>query len=415
MSMTELQAWLDEPEPATFPYDAVVGAYRRVGKHFVADDVLAALAAARETLPDLSGRDAAATLLRRFLQVALDKWDGRYDYPTYTGLCLLPMPSVDDAPQDAATALARRDRLVVHLLADLVAFELATLDGSARELPEMRPDARVVLKRCRHALRVALPALERLGLAEHAAAPEPEAAARGLVAALAEHATPADRRVVQLSMLPVYVSHDEHLFIRVLQLFETTFAMLALQLVEAVHALSGADAGGAAARVEVAESTLRESAPLFSLLGTMRVESFQTFREFTDGASAIQSRNYKIIESLCRRPDPERLNSPAFRSTPEVRQRVLAGHPTLDDVLLSARAAGSLDPERCERLEAAMVAFEATLRRWRQTHYRLAVRMLGECRGTGRTEGPPYLGAVRDIDVFRSVGCSGREVQRDVA
>jgi tryptophan 2,3-dioxygenase len=43
-----------------------------------------------------------------------------------------------------------------------------------------------------------------------------------------------------------------------------------------------------------------------------------------------------------------------------------------------------------------------TLLRWRQTHYRLAVRMLGERPGTGYTEGTPYLKAVRSIPVFRA-------------
>jgi tryptophan 2,3-dioxygenase len=41
--------------------------------------------------------------------------------------------------------------------------------------------------------------------------------------------------------------------------------------------------------------------------------------------------------------------------------------------------------------------------RWRHTHYRLAVRMLGERTGTGNTEGTPYLNAVRTVPVFRSV------------
>ena len=40
-----------------------------------------------------------SALLHRFLQIALDKWDERYDYPTYMGLALLPMPSVDDPPE----------------------------------------------------------------------------------------------------------------------------------------------------------------------------------------------------------------------------------------------------------------------------------------------------------------------------
>jgi tryptophan 2,3-dioxygenase len=49
-----------------------------------------------------------------------------------------------------------------------------------------------------------------------------------------------------------------------------------------------------------------------------------------------------------------------------------------------------------------MARFADTLLRWRETHYRLAVRMLGERPGTGYTEGTPYLRSVRKIPVFAS-------------
>ncbi|NYV78122.1 tryptophan 2,3-dioxygenase, partial [Streptomyces sp. UH6] len=212
-----------------------------------------------------------------------------------------------------------------------------------------------------------------------------------------------ERRVLRLSMLPVYVSHDEHMFIRVLQTFETTFALLALSLRTAITDLGSARTGPAVGHLAVAETALAESAPLFSLLATMQIESFRTFREYTEGASAIQSRNYKLVESLCRTPDPDRLDSSAYRSTPEVRERILAGQPTLDDACATALADDRFDAADRERLTAAMLTFASALRRWRQTHYRIAVRMLGTRSGTGYTEGTPYLSHVRTIPVFRSV------------
>ena len=407
MIVEELSDWLANPQPTTFPYDAVVDAFRRGGKQFVSADVLHALAAARDTLA--CGADLT---LRRFLDVALDKHDGRYDYPTYTGLSLLPIPRLEDGPEDA---LARRDRLVVQLAADALGFELAALGGWTALMPVMRPDARTVQKRCRHGLRTALPALERLGLGHAVTAEEPELAATQLAMLMRRESTLEERRALALSMLPVYVSHDEYLFIRVLQLFETTFALLAVDLSAAVQALADGDGAAATARVARAELTLHESAPLFSLLGTMQVESFRTFREYTDGASAIQSRNYKIMESLCRRPDRERLDSPAYTSTPEVRRRVLAGNRTLDDAFEAASEAGRLDARDREELAEAMGAFSETLRKWRQTHFSLAVRMLGDARpGTGHTAGTPYLKAVRNIDVFRSIPSAREGVRESV-
>jgi tryptophan 2,3-dioxygenase len=146
----------------------------------------------------------------------------------------------------------------------------------------------------------------------------------------------------------------------------------------------------------------------------MQVEAFQTFREFTEGASAIQSRNYKIVESLCRQPDRARLDSAAYLSVPEVRERVLAGPLTLDEAFQAARAVGRLSSGNIDDLEQAMREFAATVLRWRRTHYRIAVRMLGERTGTGYTEGAPYLNAVQAIPVFSSVAMGEDAEARDV-
>jgi tryptophan 2,3-dioxygenase len=415
--MNELTLWLGHPKPTRFPYDAVVDEYRRVGKHFVADHLLATLALARDAVKDLPDPYQGSALLQRFLHTALDKWDGRYDYPTYTALALLPMPSVDDPPEQLPYALPRRDRLVVQLIADLLDFELAAADGRTDLLPRMRPDARTTTKRYRLARNVAAPALRRLGLAGEVTAIDPERAARELCATVRPELSALDRRILQLSMLPVYVVHDEYLFIRVLQLFEITFALLAAELRGAVYALAAHEDCITATRcVDVATTLLRESAPLFSLLATMQVEAFRTFREFTDGASAIQSRNYKILESLCRTPDPDRLASAAYLSVPEVRDRVLAGNFTLDEAFEAACASGYLTCDEREELTTAMGRFAAALRRWRQTHYSLAVRMLGDQRpGTGATEGTPYLKSVRMIPVFRSVEHAEGDVDRESA
>ena len=56
-----------------------------------------------------------------------------------------------------------------------------------------------------------------------------------------------------------------------------------------------------------------------------------------------------------------------------------------------------------------MKRFARALMRWRNTHYRLAVRMLGEASGTGYTEGTPYLKAVRTIPVFHAVDVADEE------
>ena len=55
--------WLSSLHADDFPYDAVVAEFHRAGKHFVATEVLEALAAAREALPEVRGSVASVRLL----------------------------------------------------------------------------------------------------------------------------------------------------------------------------------------------------------------------------------------------------------------------------------------------------------------------------------------------------------------
>jgi tryptophan 2,3-dioxygenase len=394
--------WLLSRNAGDFPFDAIVAECHRVGKHAVAADLLEALAGVRAVLPEVRGSLTSVRLLDRFLDAALDKWDGRYANPTYLGLSLLPLPSVDDPSHDVDFE-RHYDRLFVQLLADASRFEIAAAEGATELLPQMRPDARTTAKRCRLALQVAGPAARRLGLSDGLDVDDPIAGARRLWANLAADLTFAERRTLQLTMLPVSLIHDEYQFIRVLQSFEATFALVAVQLQAAVQALADGEAHLALQRIQAAEMRLHEAAPLFSLVATMQVAAFHTFREFTEGASAIQSRNYKLVESLCRQPDPSRLDSAAYLSVPEVRERVLAGQVTLDEAFQAVRAAGHFSARDVEDLEEEMRRFAATMLRWRRTHYGIAVRMLGERTGTGYTEGSPYLKEVQTIPVFLSL------------
>lgn len=406
----DVAAWIARPDPAAFPYLPVVGEYHRVGKHFVTEHLLERLDLARSAAP--RGAEQGV-ILRRFLDVLLDKRDGVYDYQTYLALSLLPMPADGGTPlaaaDDGSAQQRLHDRLLVHLVVDTLGFELASLDGRTELFPQLRPDPEVRAKRCRLGLRALGPALRRLGLDRHGIAPgtrpgrvdDPLSAARRVHAAVLADASAEEQRVLDLSILPVWTYHDEYLFIRVLQSFETVFALLAVWLRAAVGALADGRPELAARRIRKAEAGIEESFLLFSLLATMQVGSFQEFRQYTEGASAIQSRHYKLVESLCRIPDAERLDSPAFHSVPELRALVLAGIANLDDTVWSACRTGALSPDERADVLGALRGFAAKLQQWRQTHYRLAVRMLGDRPGTGYTEGTPYLKEVRTIPVFQ--------------
>lgn len=399
MEVESLANWLSIRDSDTFPYPAVIDEYLRVGKHFVPTELLDMLANIRSTISDVRGSSASVRLLQRFLDAALDKRDGRYDYPSYLALGLLPLPTLDESYADLSAAERQYDRIFVHLIADLVRFELDAACARTNLLPEMRPDLATTIKRCRLGLIAARSATTRLGLMPEAVG-DLLLEAREFCSNIDATLSRQERDTLRLSMLPVYIIHDEHMFIRVLQAFEATFAVLAVQLSDAISALAAGRSDLALARIQAAQKVLHDAAPLFSLLGTMQVEAFRTFRTYTEGASAIQSRNYKLVESVCRQPDPERVDSIAYHSVPEVRERVLAGPPTLNGEFETARAGGRLNAADARVLELAMRQLASTLLQWRRTHYRLAVRMLGERSGTGYTQGTPYLKAVQTIPVF---------------
>ncbi|MFG3420175.1 hypothetical protein [Micromonospora sp. NPDC048063] len=412
--MHELTSWLSgTADPRTFPYPAVLREFHRVGKHFVEKELLALLDETRARVAGATtAGDDEARLLSDFLDVTLDKWDGRYDYRSYLALRLLRLPcGADDPPpaEDDATARRARDRLFVRLVADALAFELAAAAHTTDLLPQQRPGPPVVTKRCRLGVRAALPPLARLGLAGAVGDGGPTTTAAALHAVAADLDADGDQ-TLRLSMLPVHVTHDEYLFIRVLQAYECLFAGVADELRAAVAALAGAVPRAAADRLGYAGDLLGAAGPLFSLLATMQAESFRTFRQYTEGASAIQSRSYKLVESLCRTPEGDRLDSVAYRSVPEVRSLVRAGQPTIDEAYRSAVRAGRLDGADRMLVARRMETFAGALSQWRRTHHRIATRMLGPRSGTGYTEGTPYLAAVRDVPVFTAVTADSRPV-----
>ncbi|NUR52375.1 MAG: hypothetical protein HOV71_29980 [Hamadaea sp.] len=388
--MRELASWLSgDRRPDAFPYDAVVAEFRRTGKHFVAKDLLVQLDQVRRTAVPPARAQAAGRFLRDFLDVTLDKFDGRYDYQTYLALSLIRLPD------DPATVRRRHDELTVQLIADALRFELAAASGASESLPRQRPGLKLVTKRYRLGVRAFAPALGRLGLLTTTAT-DPAITAAQLCDVVLSAQGATERRALDASMLPVDQVHDEYLFIRVLQGYETTFAALAVELGQAVAEVTAGQADAAAERLAYARRLLDGAAPLFSLMATVQPESFRTFRVYTEGASAIQSRSYKRVESLCRSPATDRLDSMAYRSVPEIRDTVVAGQPSLDEAYRSAGLSGS----QRALLGRRMTEFGAALLQWRQTHYRIAVRMLGTRPGTGYTEGTPYLAAVRDLPVF---------------
>lgn len=408
LAQAQLDRWREVPTPGTFPYPAVIAAYHERGKEFVSKTLLLQLDAIRTELQALDFECDEHGRLEQFLNVALDKFDGTYEYPSYCALPLWPLPTNAGARPDLENTDTLRDRQLLALTADCLRFELDARHGRTTLLPEMRPETATYEKRVRMGLNSARYAVERLGLPVECAAKEFETEAERLCTMVRKMLSPAELRALMLTMQPVYVVHDEYMFLRILQLFETNFAWMAVRLQSAIDAFKHCP-DRVAPLIHQVNRMYREASKFFPVLATMQRDAFQAFRDYTEGASAIQSRNYKLVESLCRTPDRARRESIAYRSVPEIHVRVLRGQPNLDDALAEARAESRITPEVDAEICSAMAAFAHTLQQWRQIHFRLAVKMLGEATpGTGATEGTPYLSAVRSVPVFKTMASRER-------
>lgn len=359
---------------------------RTVGKHHLDRRFLLRLDSARAGLPDES-------LLRPFLDCALDKYEERYCYSSY-----LALPLIDAVRRTAGSRLTASD-IAELLISDALRFEVA----AAAEDPSF--GAPRLGKRLRHGTRfITGSAGDGAGRAQDDA---------DTVSGLPRMPETGAAAWLAVTVLPVHVLHDEYMFIRVLQAFEMVFTIARDDMRGAVASLRARQAGQAAERIGHAARWFDRAAVLFTLLATMDVEAFRVFRTYTEGASAIQSDRYKEFELRCGIPPGDRLDSAAFSNVPDVQKMAHSRNDqSLTTAYLDARQNGTSTDEDLALVEAAMAELENSHQRWKTTHHSLARRMLGDARGSGYTEGVPYLESCLDNRLFRhhpTAGTPGKE------
>jgi tryptophan 2,3-dioxygenase len=357
---------------------------RSVGKHFLSVPILTRLTEIRYQ------HGAQDPFLDAFLDGVLDKFEGRYYNSTY-----LALPLLKKICDDASLGLDP-ERMSALVMADVVRFETA---AAAEESVSDRPDPATSRKRITHALRF---------LASFQDADNDDAG-RGLD--LAEvldtlpslPVTPAGDWF-DMTVAPVYVAHDEYFFMRALQAHEMVFTTLAADLRAATTSLREGRFEALVSSLEHANKVFGRAAMLFRLVATMRLDHFHAFREYTQGASAIQSEQYKRFELACGAPSAERLRSDAFSNVPAVQSDAMTDHDDFSRAYLDARADGAFTAEEWDVLDAALAKLEGSHQRWKATHHSLAARMLGEARGSGDTAGVPYLRKCLDNRLFWRLG-----------
>lgn len=378
-----------------FPYLATTNYVRIVGKHFMSAEVLSRLAEIR------TGLGSRPALTGEYLDCVLDKHDNCYRYETYLALPILK-PLISRRGTHLPAPYLPAQRLAAFLVADAMRFELRALHGWHKLMPVTRPSLDMVRKRLRKGVRFVAPwGLDYL--LELAERPEQPETARLLLAALPA-ATDQDSALrIAVSVLPVDVLHDEYLFIRILQASEATFVTLVDHLQAAIQGIRARNAERARAAVIAASQCMVQGGRLFSILATMSADSFRRFRQFTEGASAIQSEHYKRFELLCGVPSAQRLASAAFSNVPPVQDEARGDPQTLTRAYSDARSQGWFGAAEWESIDGALDELEATHQRWKTTHFRIAGKMLGDARGSGYTAGVPYLRELLDNRLFWAI------------
>ncbi|WP_330333700.1 hypothetical protein OHS33_30920 [Streptomyces sp. NBC_00536] len=343
-ALRALEHWrADGRDAARFPYRAVLAHYRAVGKNAVGAELLTALRTLRPSVPE--------GLLADWLPQVVDGAQG--DYDSYLG-----------SPVYASLARsgAGTEPVITALLADLVAIEAATLAGA--------PAGRA---RTRAALRALTAAAGLPGAGDPATEDGTDELVRACADAVgaARDAVPAGvLRAVELTLTPTTRSHDEQMFIRVIQIFEAVFAAVARSIGAATEAVATGRADRARELLADATRQVAGTSGVFRVLTTMPKDAFAVIRANTDGRSAVQSTAYRTIE----------------RTSPELHRTLLRG--TLDQAEL-APVMGELD-----------TAWGAMKR----THWGVTMKVIGQVRGTGGTAGASYLREAADVRLFPALG-----------
>jgi len=400
--VNKLNLWSNGKNP--FPILEVIDVYHEVGKHFVSDELLSILVKARERLVSDLGSENKE--LKQLINMLLDKHDNKYDYRSYLGLELLGLPNLYEENEFCTTEALDRKKLLLGY--DIMRFELSVFNGEETWLPLRPADKKTVVQRCHRVLEVIKNPLQRLKIAsaymDNMDNMDEESIieySQNLCQIIMHEMSLEESLRLKYTMIPVYKIHDEYMFIRVLQSFETIFTWIAFTLKCAIN-LGKNEVNQIIALIHQCSLHLVEAFRLFALLGTISPKAFMEFRVYTEGASAIQSRSYKQIESLCARPSEKRLNSVAYYSVPNVRNFVLNNSPTLDDIYSQIMTSENESAVTKNALTAVLKNFELELHRWRTMHYGLASRILGKnaTSGTGYTDGLPYLKDASNVHLF---------------
>lgn len=295
-------------------------------------------------------------------------------YRSYTNIDVLGWFLADACPERCRTAIA-------VLLDDFIAFERRALAAGATQQSISFDDERVA---------------KRLARLEDLRARVADGTAAGV------HLTPPsswnafiaapELALVHLTAFPQTLEHDEYAFLRTVHIAEVCFAAVLARGQAAVASLQRRDVGQAARHVGDAVPFAALLTPLLQTLKTtMRPEHFARFREATGNASAVQSRNYQLMQITLFGPDAGTMR--ALAEIDEMRDLLRYDDPAAPNLARLATDAIADGASAAGELSAQVGALDKELLKWRTLHKGIGRTHLPPAaeKGTGGTSGVSYL------------------------
>ncbi len=346
----------------SFPYSPVIDYYQGVGRNHVAPLLVEELKSASELLMKLAAKEESWPL-GEWLPSTFDQEVGGYD--SYLCSALLEGVAEDDVAIDT---------LLVALVARLAVTET---DAQSR-LPDDRRQSRRT-QACRHAL-------------ERAADFAPKSTVQGDdPVEVLDRIPPSLRQVVDIAMLPTSTLHDEHMFIRSIQIFESVYRQVVRALLRALTAVEEADAVRAREELADAASRLEATPLLYRVVTTMPKEAFAVIRDYTNGRSAVQSRAYRQVEFICAPADPDPTTAGKI-------PRIEVPARTLQEAF--AEQEHRMPAADARLLAEEMVRLDTAWHSMKRTHWGITLKIIGNVPGTGGTDGADYLKRTSEAPLF---------------
>ena len=193
--------------------------------------------------------------------------------------------------------------------------------------------------------------------------------------------------LLHLSCFPQTQCHDEVLFIRSLHISELCFHGLRMSLCQSVESIKAGAVDSAHLALVHALHFAKLLHAFLKVLRTMPPAHFREFRDTTEGASAIQSRGYHLMEIYFRGVNEEKMRT--LKRFPYLFNLEKYGHPRF---LHLGAALKRLSESRYPSFFETARTLDRQLLTWRALHLSFAkVYSPPGTPGTGGTLGAPYL------------------------